>query len=68
MDPLRCWGCRRTVDEVDDCAATGTKLLNFLLYAGLPMVMVGDLDQIVYGFRGLTRDAMLGLAVRSALH
>ncbi|MFF5230318.1 UvrD-helicase domain-containing protein [Dactylosporangium sp. NPDC000521] len=52
------------VDEVQDCSAQDAFLLNFLLDAGIEMVMVGDLDQAIYAFRGSTVDGVRSLARR----
>jgi superfamily I DNA/RNA helicase len=40
------------VDEVQDCAPTDVSLLEFLSEAGINLVLVGDPDQAIYGFRG----------------
>lgn len=52
------------VDEVQDCDSSDIFLINFLLDCGIETVMVGDLDQSIYGFRGSTIDAVRDLVQR----
>ncbi|MFG2109709.1 UvrD-helicase domain-containing protein [Micromonospora chersina] len=40
------------IDEVQDCDSTDLLLINCLLDAGISVVMVGDMDQSIYDFRG----------------
>lgn len=40
------------VDEVQDCSHEDVAVLELLLDAGVRLVMVGDPDQAIYGFRG----------------
>jgi DNA helicase-2/ATP-dependent DNA helicase PcrA len=40
------------VDEVQDCCDEEVQLLDFLLQCGVRLVLVGDPDQAIYGFRG----------------
>ncbi|MGH3908283.1 MAG: UvrD-helicase domain-containing protein, partial [Pseudonocardiaceae bacterium] len=40
------------IDEVQDSNMNDLLLFHFLLDAGLNLVLVGDLDQAIYGFRG----------------
>jgi len=39
------------IDEVQDCSALDLAILRQLHAVGLPLVMVGDLDQAIYAFR-----------------
>lgn len=48
------------VDEVQDCSREDVAVLNLLLDAGVRLVMVGDPDQAIYGFRNDTVDTELG--------
>ncbi len=52
------------VDEVQDCDSSDIFLINFLLDCGIETVMVGDLDQSIYGFRGSTIEAVRDLVQR----
>ncbi|MFI7598281.1 UvrD-helicase domain-containing protein [Actinoplanes sp. NPDC049681] len=52
------------VDEVQDCDSSDIFLINFLLDCGIETVMVGDLDQSIYGFRGSTIEAVKSLIGR----
>ncbi|MEV0006408.1 ATP-dependent helicase [Micromonospora sp. NPDC050980] len=52
------------VDEVQDCDSSDIFLINFLLDCGIETVMVGDLDQSIYGFRGSTIEAVQDLVGR----
>jgi superfamily I DNA/RNA helicase len=52
------------VDEVQDCSSSDTFLIKFLQDAGIEVVMVGDLDQAIYSFRGSTVDGVRGLLGR----
>jgi superfamily I DNA/RNA helicase len=52
------------VDEVQDCDDSDIFLINFLLDCRVEAVMVGDLDQSIYGFRGSTIDAVRKLVQR----
>jgi DNA helicase-2/ATP-dependent DNA helicase PcrA len=40
------------VDEAQDCSRYDLAILDQLRQAGLPLVLVGDLDQAIYQFRG----------------
>jgi DNA helicase II / ATP-dependent DNA helicase PcrA len=40
------------VDEVQDCSKEDVALLQLLLDAGIRLVLVGDPEQAIYGFRG----------------
>jgi DNA helicase II / ATP-dependent DNA helicase PcrA len=40
------------VDEIQDCCPSDLRLLDFLIESGIQVVMVGDPDQAIYGFRG----------------
>ena len=40
------------VDEIQDCCPSDVALLDFLVEAGVAVVMVGDPDQAIYNFRG----------------
>ncbi len=52
------------VDEVQDCSANDIRLLEFLHGSGINLVMVGDMDQAIYGFRESTIDAVHEVARR----
>ncbi|WJJ14520.1 ATP-dependent helicase (plasmid) [Prescottella equi] len=47
------------VDEVQDCSREDVAVLELLLDAGVRLVMVGDPDQAIYGFRGNPADDRL---------
>lgn len=49
------------VDEIQDSNIHDLRLFGFLLDAGLDLVLVGDLDQAIYGFRGSAADATTAL-------
>lgn len=55
------------VDEVQDCSAEDVKLLKFLLSAGIRLVMVGDSDQAIYGFRGSSSEGLDELVTNVAV-
>lgn len=40
------------VDEIQDCCDEDVQLLDFLLQSGVRLMLVGDPDQAIYGFRG----------------
>ncbi len=40
------------VDEAQDCSTADLYILNKLCDVGLPLVVVADPDQAIYGFRG----------------
>ncbi|SPT51291.1 UvrD-helicase domain-containing protein [Actinomadura madurae] len=40
------------VDEAQDCSADDLEVFGLLAEGGLPMMLVGDLDQGIYGYRG----------------
>jgi superfamily I DNA/RNA helicase len=40
------------IDEIQDCCPSDIRLLEFLIESGIRVVMVGDPDQAIYGFRG----------------
>lgn len=46
------------VDEVQDCCAADVRLLSFLRQAGIRLIMVGDPNQAIYGFRGASADGL----------
>ncbi|MGI5247503.1 UvrD-helicase domain-containing protein [Dactylosporangium sp. CA-139066] len=52
------------VDEVQDCSDSDIFLINFLLDFGIEVVMVGDLDQSIYNFRGSSIEAVEKLVSR----
>lgn len=52
------------VDEVQDCDTSDISLVNFLLDCGIEIVMVGDLDQSIFGFRGSSIEAVTNLVGR----
>ena len=52
------------VDEVQDCSSSDIVLTNFLLDCGIETVMVGDLDQSIYDFRGSSITAVEDLVAR----
>ncbi|MGH3721113.1 MAG: UvrD-helicase domain-containing protein [Pseudonocardiaceae bacterium] len=52
------------VDEVQDSNTHDLRLFHFLLDAGLCLVLVGDVDQAIYEFRGSSADATAALAQR----
>lgn len=58
------------VDEAQDCNLTDIAILDQLRRAGLPMILVGDLDQAIYEFRDARPDqvqafgAQLGKTLR----
>jgi DNA helicase II / ATP-dependent DNA helicase PcrA len=52
------------VDEAQDCSAADLYILSQLHDAGLPLVVVADPDQAIYGFRGAASDALASLADR----
>lgn len=52
------------VDEAQDCSPADLHILTRLHEAGLPLVIVADPDQAIYGFRGAITDALNTLATR----
>jgi DNA helicase-2/ATP-dependent DNA helicase PcrA len=52
------------VDEVQDCNPVDILVLRFLLDAGVNVVMVGDLEQTIYEFRGSSAESISALAQR----
>jgi len=52
------------VDEVQDSNVHDLRIFHFLLDADLDLVLVGDLDQAIYGFRGSSADATAALVQR----
>lgn len=72
VDLLSARFCEVIVDEVQDCSEEDVKLLKFLLSAGIRLVMVGDSDQAIYGFRGSSpeglNDLVEGVAVGQRLN
>jgi len=52
------------VDEVQDSNDSDLRLFHFLLDAGIDLVLVGDRDQSIYGFRGSSADATTALLQR----
>lgn len=55
------------VDEVQDCAPADVRLLEFLAEAGIRLVLVGDPDQAIYGFRGARYEHTAALTSRVPL-
>lgn len=49
------------VDEVQDCSSSDVALIELFIAAGVSVVMVGDLDQSIYDFRGSTIDQVRSL-------
>lgn len=47
------------VDEVQDCSREDVAVLTLLLDAGVRLIMVGDPDQAIYGFRQDTGESQL---------
>jgi hypothetical protein len=56
------------VDEAQDCSTADLHILTQLHNAGLPLVLVADPDQAIYGFRGAATDALISLADRLGRH
>jgi UvrD/REP helicase N-terminal domain len=56
------------VDEAQDCSTADLYILNQLHDAGLPLVVVADPDQAIYGFRGAAINALTALAERLGRH
>ena len=56
------------VDEAQDCSAADLHILNRLRGAGLSLVVVGDPDQAIYGFRGAATQELTRLADRLGRH
>jgi DNA helicase-2/ATP-dependent DNA helicase PcrA len=56
------------VDEAQDCSTADLYILSQLHYAGLPLVLIADPDQAIYGFRGAATDALTQLAERLGRH
>ncbi|MEV0726562.1 UvrD-helicase domain-containing protein [Micromonospora purpureochromogenes] len=52
------------VDEAQDCAPVDLHILSRLHDLGLPIVMVADPDQAIYGFRGAASDELVSIAER----
>jgi len=52
------------VDEAQDCSAADLYILHQLHEAGLPLVVVADPDQAIYGFRGAGAETLIRLADR----
>lgn len=44
------------IDEVQDCSDDDLRLIEFLIDSGINVVMVGDLEQAIYAFRGSSLD------------
>lgn len=49
------------VDEVQDCSREDVTVLSLLLDAGVRLIMVGDPDQAIYGFRQDTGETQLNV-------
>lgn len=49
------------VDEIQDCSADDIRLIEFLIESGIQVVMVGDLEQAIYAFRGSSLAAIRSL-------
>ncbi len=56
------------VDEAQDCSAADLHILSRLHDAGLPLVIVADPDQAIYGFRGAATQELTRLADRLGHH
>jgi hypothetical protein len=56
------------VDEAQDCSAADVYILNRLHNLGLPLIVVADPDQAIYGFRGAATHALASLAERRGRH
>jgi superfamily I DNA/RNA helicase len=56
------------VDEAQDCSTADLHILDRLRDAGLPLVVVADPDQAIYGFRGAATEALAALAARLGRH
>jgi len=56
------------VDEAQDCSTADLYILNKLYDVGLPLVVVADPDQAIYGFRGAATHALTSLAGRLGRH
>jgi hypothetical protein len=56
------------VDEAQDCSAADLHILSRLHDAGLPLVVVADPDQAIYGFRGAATQELTRLAERLGRH
>jgi DNA helicase-2/ATP-dependent DNA helicase PcrA len=56
------------VDEAQDCSAADLHILTRLHDAGLPLIIVADPDQAIYGFRGAATQELIGLAERLGRH
>lgn len=52
------------IDEAQDCSTADLHILSLLHGAGLPLVVVADPDQAIYGFRGAAADQLTRLAQR----
>lgn len=52
------------VDEVQDCCDSDIQLIEFLIEAKINVVMVGDLDQAIYDFRGASPSGVRRLVAR----
>ncbi|WP_238011560.1 ATP-dependent helicase [Dactylosporangium sp. AC04546] len=52
------------VDEVQDCSDSDIFLVDFLLDLGIEVVVVGDLDQSIYNFRGSSIEAVAKVVAR----
>jgi DNA helicase II / ATP-dependent DNA helicase PcrA len=56
------------VDEAQDCSTADLYILNDFYDVGLPLVVVADPDQAIYGFRGAATHALTSLAGRLGRH
>jgi DNA helicase II / ATP-dependent DNA helicase PcrA len=56
------------VDEAQDCSAADLHILTRLHDAGVPLVIVADPDQAIYGFRGAATQELTRLAERLGRH
>lgn len=56
------------VDEAQDCSTADLHILDSLHNAGLPLVIVADPDQAIYGFRGAATEELATLATRLGRH
>ena len=50
------------VDEAQDCSAADLHILRQLHELDLPLILICDPDQAIYGFRGAANDALMALA------
>jgi hypothetical protein len=56
------------VDEAQDCSTADVHILRTLHRLGLPLILVADPDQAIYGFRGAATDDLVALATDLGRH